>query len=268
MFARFVAAFVLMLCVNAVSASDFVLLPPEHKPARLAVVVYDPQGLAVTPPAYAGTGLYYNPAMAGGGLAAQAAGQALSVALETKRRGWALGPEWKALDHDALDDRLQAIVHQHINRAHLDKKAKIKDMKFFGLSKAGYLQRFTPGTVLVYEARMGFSPELEEIFFQVEESIWDFRFRAKSKRELKRIPDSQVQDHQPTITRLNTHDYRFRPVLDEAKLTEKMRKKPYFKKIGKVWQADGSKLLLEQIELGFDAIEASMAAAAVPALPE
>ena len=47
-----------------------------------------------------------------------------------------------------------------------------------------------------------------------------------------------------------------------------MRKKPYFKKIGKAWQADGSKLLLEQIELGFDAIEASMAAAAVPALPD
>ena len=74
-----------------------------------------------------------------------------------------------------------------------------------------------------------------------------------------------MEDHRPTITRLNTHEYRFRPQLEEAKLTEKMRKKPYFKKMGTVWSADGSKLLLEQIELGFDALEASMAAAAAPA---
>jgi len=257
-----VSALLLLFVPKWSAASDFISLPSDQRPARLAVVVYDPQGLAVTPPGYGGPEMYYNPTMAGGGLAAQAVGQEISVAIETKRRERAMGPEWKALDHDALDERLVALVHKYIDRRLLTQNAKIKDMTFFGQSKAGYLQKFTPGTVVVYHARMGLSSELGELLIQVEESIWDYRFRAKSNRELKRIPKGQVDDHRPKITRRNTHTFSYYLTVEESHVPEKLRDKPHFRKVGALWQADGSKLLLAQIEAGFAAIEASMAAAA------
>lgn len=245
---------------------DFELTAPSSKPARLAVVAYDPQGVVVTVPnANVDSSIYYNPTLNGGAVGAVmiVAAEAIADAIQVSRRNRALGPEWKAMDQDELGERLQKILQQHIDQRNLAEGAKIKDMKFFGLSKAGFLQRYTPGTVVVYEAWMGFTPDLDQLTFAVTESLWDFKFRAKSRRELRRIPKDQVQAHRPVITVLNSHLYTFSPTLVSEDLPEKLRKKARFKQYGYVWRTDGSKLLKEQLEAGFDHIEASMAEALI-----
>lgn len=109
---------------------------------------------------------------------------------------------------------------------------------------------------------MGFTPDLDQLTFAVSESIWDFRYRAKSKRELRHVPKDQVDAHRPKITVLNTHLYRHQLDLNHADVPEKLKKKARFKQFGAIWQAHHSKLLLEQIEAGFQSLDQSMAAKA------
>jgi hypothetical protein len=199
--------------------------------------------------------------------AASAIGSEIHEAIEMKRRKNALGPYWDSLDQDALDERLMEIMRCHRPRQLLTEDATVKDMKFFGAAKAGYLAKYTPGNVVVVEAMMGFSPELDMIRVRVDESIWRYPFRAKSKRDLKRLGKDRAAAHEPVVTTVATHlyEYQMRPpppagsssvLLPDAPAPADPE--PYFKRMGALWRANDSAALKEHLEKAFTFVADSM----------
>lgn len=252
---------------------------PPSRPAGLAVVVFNPRGLAidaVNP--YAVPGGSFSAGWIGG-MGGQIA-QEINNSINERKRRAAIGPEWEALDHDALDARLHRIAMCHVDRSRLAADAKIKEMKDFGPSMAMFLSRYTPGVVVVYDVRMGLTSELDRLYFSIEESVLDFRRRAKSKRELKRIPKDEQALHRPTVLSTVAHQFIYSPLQEPARFLnpgqgdlgtqghDSSTAPPAevidisgmtfsFDAMGQLWRADGSALLLSKIEEGFAFLEKS-----------
>lgn len=253
--------------------------PGAFVPARLAVLVHARTGIEIGTwhPYKDNPWLGQNPQAQSqwlrnrpynaGGMAGQI-GVEIADALELKRRNKAMGPYWDSLDQDLLDERLMRIMRCHVPSELLAERATIRDMTFFGPAKAGYLRTYTPGNVIVLQAMMGLSPELDQLRVRVEESIWQYPSRALSKRDLKRIGKEKAARYEPTIIVQAVHSYHFdvpKPVPVGigvlAEPIEPVAAVPLdYREAGQIWQANDSALLKEQIEKAFVHVATSLRA--------
>ncbi|AVP96737.1 hypothetical protein C7S18_05780 [Ahniella affigens] len=258
-----------LVCLGLVWSIAPVALADDAKalrPATLAVIVHDPSGLQVDAPPMYGSGY----ADAIGGMGGQIAKE-IQLARERKLREKALGPAWEALNHELLDARMARIAACFVDRERLAPDGQVKTMKSFGTGMAMFLKRFTPGIVMVYDVKMGLTSELNELYFKVEETIWDYRYRAKSKRELKRIPKDEVAWHRPIMLSTVTHQY-IHSTVPRPEPTWSMLQDysgaqqgstqnadstfvPSFDYSGALWSADGGVLLQQKIEEGLSTLE-------------
>jgi len=252
--------------------------PGAFVPARLAVLVHAKTGIEIgTWRPFEGNPWlgqnreaeaqwHRNRPYNAGGMAGQI-GVEIADSRELKRRHEAMGPYWASLDQDQLDERLMHIMRCHVPRELLAENATIRDMTFFGSAKAGYLRSYTPGNVIVLQAMMGLSPELDQLRVRVEESVWQYPTRAMSKRDLKRIGKDKAHRYQPNIQVLAVHSYHYdvKPppqpgfgVLLSPLTEEEINARLGFETVGQFWRENDSALLKEQIEKAFVHVENSL----------
>lgn len=190
-------------------------------------------------------------------------------------------------DHDRFDQRVLQIIRCQIPADRVQSEAPVREWQYFGSSSARNLGSFTPGSVLVLQANVGFNPQLDELRFRIEELHVRFSHRAKSLSELKRLPKAEAEEHRPDVTVVNVHEYRYRigaggvdysivngkdsleaqfadghgPSPTELRITNTLSVEPDrygYNQMGAIWAADQSALLREQVELGLQVLEASM----------
>lgn len=281
---------VLLVWAGSLQAAELIA-DEKVAPAGLVIVVYDGKGFSLDPlrqfpdtPAFSTR--YFFPDNLISGLP-----KTIADGKEYRRREKAIEPALKTVDRDTLSQKLRGLVHCRLADAYVPGTAVVKDMDWFSDSMVSMLDRFTPGTVMLYQISTRLAPELDELKMDVRAELWEFKSRAISARQLKRLSKEEAERRRPNMIWEHSYVFSHRPYrplaeslirLQAAKTaspeeaaraqleleqefaqvyaSESGDDRRYFERMAALWQADGGRLLHETIDAGIAYLDQEMSA--------